>query len=213
MPPHAWWRLSVRQLAYKRFPIGTSSGTRTSAGTWEIHREPSLVSTGHRRSPSRVSAGHRIPSVPRDGITRAYDLTCEEFLDRTPERPAGHWAARLFLLHTNIVDHLPGAATAPAVLAELHTRLSDGSNGVPLSSGTTAALELVTALRERLDAVPVAARDIPACAGEILIRALELATFKGCSLTSTGTGRTAVLVPLVDGLEDPGRRRRFRTRA
>ncbi|MEU9395768.1 hypothetical protein AB0D86_37935 [Streptomyces sp. NPDC048324] len=146
-----------------------------------------------------VAAARTLRTLTRDGITRAYDLTCAEFPERTPERPAGHWAARLFLLHTNIVDHLPGAATAPAVLAELHARLSDGSSGVRLSAGTTAALELVTALREGLDAVPVAARDIPACAGEVLIRALELATFQGCSLTSTGTGRTVVLVPLVDG--------------
>ncbi|MFG3267871.1 hypothetical protein [Streptomyces bobili] len=146
-----------------------------------------------------VAAARTLRTLTRDGITRAYDLTCEEFPDRTPERPTGHWAARLFLLHTNIVDHLPGAATAPAVLAELHARLSDGSGGVRLSAGTTAALELVTALREGLNVAPVAARDIPACAGEILIRALELATFQGCSLTSTSTGRTAVLVPLVDG--------------
>ncbi|MFJ9544135.1 hypothetical protein ACIRPX_44000 [Streptomyces sp. NPDC101225] len=146
-----------------------------------------------------VAAARTLRTLARDGITLAYDLTCAEFPERTPERPAGHWAARLFLLHTNIVDHLPGAATASAVLAELHARLSDGSTGVQLSAGTTAALELITALREGLDAVPVAARDIPACAREVLICGLELATFQGCSLTSTGTGRTAVLVPLVDG--------------
>ncbi|WP_326757324.1 hypothetical protein OHB35_53275 [Streptomyces phaeochromogenes] len=150
--------------------------------------------------PARVVAAARtLRTLTRDGITRAYDLTCAEFHDHAPERPAGHWAARLFLLHTNIVDHLPGAATAPAVLAELHARLSDGSGGIRLPAGTTAALELVTALREGLDAAPVAARDIPARSGEILIRALALATFQGCSLSSTGTGRTAVLVPLVDG--------------
>ncbi|WP_037816001.1 hypothetical protein, partial [Streptomyces sp. NRRL S-1022] len=64
----------------------------------------------------------------------------------------------------------------------------------------TDPLELVTALRKRLDAAPVAARNIPARAGEILIRALELATFRGSSLTSSpGPGNTAVLVPLVDG--------------
>ncbi|MGW0770727.1 hypothetical protein [Streptomyces sp. NPDC002676] len=147
--------------------------------------------------PARIVAAARtLRTLTRDGITRAYDLTCEQFPDSTPESPARHWAARLFLLHTNIVDHLPGAFTALAVLAELHARLTD----VRLSVETTAALELVTALRERRDAAPVAARDIPACAGEILIRALELAAFQGCGLTSApGPGNTAVLVPLVEG--------------
>ncbi|MFC8520489.1 hypothetical protein [Streptomyces sp. NPDC057257] len=156
--------------------------------------------------PARIVAAARtLRTLTRDGITRAYDLTCydptcPEFRASAPESPARHWAARLFLLHTNIVDHLPGASTAPAVLAELHAQLTDPSSGVPLSAGTTAALELVTALRERLDGAPVAARDIPACAGEILIRALELAAFQGCSLTSApGPGSTAVLVPLVEG--------------
>ncbi|MEU4884547.1 hypothetical protein AB0G19_29410 [Streptomyces althioticus] len=158
-----------------------------------------------------VAAARTLRTLTRDGITRAYDLTCEEFPDRTPERAAGHWAARLFLLHTNIVDHLPGAATAPAVLAELRARLSDGSNDVRLSAGTTAALELVTTLRKGLDAAPVAARDIPACAGEILIRALKRATFQGCSLTTTDTDRTAGRTrPPGRRLEDRDRRRRFR---
>lgn len=146
-----------------------------------------------------VAAARTLRTLTRDGITRAYDVTCEEFLDHLPERPAAHWAARLFLLHTSVVDHLPGAATAPAVLAELRTRLTDGSSGVRLSAGTAAALELVTGLREGLNAEPVAARHIPASAGEILIRALELAAFQGCGLTSNGTGRTAVLIPLVEG--------------
>jgi hypothetical protein len=146
-----------------------------------------------------VTAARTVRTLTRDGITRAYDVTCEGFPDHALERPAAHWAARLFLLHTSVVDHLPGAATAPAVLAELRRRLTDGSSGVRLSAGTAAALELVTALRKNLDAEPVAARDIPASAGEILIRALELAAFRGCGLTSTGTGRTAVLIPLVEG--------------
>ncbi|MEV5850382.1 hypothetical protein AB0M32_51355 [Streptomyces sp. NPDC051985] len=151
--------------------------------------------------PARIVAAARtLRTLTRDGITRAYDLTCQQAPDTTPESPARHWAARLFLLHTNIVDHLPGASTAPAVLAELHAQLTDGPSAIRPSAATTAALELVTTLRERLDAPPVAARDIPASAGEILIRALELAAFQGCSLTSApGPGNTAVLVPLVEG--------------
>ncbi|OIJ99025.1 hypothetical protein BIV25_11000 [Streptomyces sp. MUSC 14] len=144
-----------------------------------------------------VGAARTLRALTHGGITRAYDLacydpTCPEFRASIPESPAQHWAARLFLLHTNLVDHLPGAPTATAVLAELHTRLTDAP------AGAAAVLDVVTALRERLDDGPAAARDIPCRAGEILIRALGLAAFHGSSLTSSGGSRTAVVVPLVD---------------
>ncbi|MCX5251922.1 hypothetical protein OG895_43530 [Streptomyces sp. NBC_00201] len=158
---------------------------------WEAHGTDAR-SLFPLADPARLVAATRtLRTLTRDGITGAYDLTCQEFSDRTPERPARHWAERLFLLHTNIVDHLPGAPTATAVLAELHARFTEAP------AGTATALDVVTALRERLDTGPAAARDIPCGADEILIRALELATFQGCSLTSTGGNRTAVVVPLV----------------
>ncbi|BBC28711.1 hypothetical protein SGFS_000020 [Streptomyces graminofaciens] len=215
---HAQHAYTLQREAGAALTLGTQSDPRRLARL--AHRAERAVelavlwdgvlyeahATGQRdlfplADPARIVAAARtLRTLTRDGITRAYDLTCEQFPDSAPESPARHWAARLFLLHTNIVDNLPGASTAPAVLAELRARLTDGSSGVRLSAGTTATLELVTALRERLGAAPVAARDIPACAGKILIRALELAAFQGCSLTTApGPGNTAVLVPLVEG--------------
>ncbi|WP_019074682.1 hypothetical protein [Streptomyces hokutonensis] len=165
---------------------------------WEAHgtHERDLFPLA---DPARlVAASRTLRTLTHGGITRAYDLTGydptrPEFRALAPESPARHWAARLFLLHTNIVDHMPGAPTATAVLAELHTQLTGEE------APATTALDMVTALRERLDAPPVAARDIPCRAGDILIRALEQATFHGGTLTGTGGERTAVTVPLVNG--------------
>ena len=165
---------------------------------WEAHatHERNLFPLA---DPARmVAASRTLRTLTRDGITRAYDLTGydptrPEFRAFAAESPARHWAARLFLLHTNIADHLPGAPTAAAVLAELHAQLTGEE------APTATALDLVTALRERLDAPPEAARDLPCRAGDILTRALEQAAFHEGSLTGTGGERTAVTVPLVDG--------------
>ncbi|MGW7719805.1 hypothetical protein ACWGKK_36680 [Streptomyces chartreusis] len=144
--------------------------------------------------PARLVAGVRtLRKLTHAQITGAYDLTCAESTQHAPENPAQHWAERIFLLHTALVDHLPGAATAAAVLAELHDRLTLSPAGDPT------ALDLVTALRERIEAGPAAARDIPCRAGDILMRALELAAFHDAGLAKAGGNRTAIAVPLAEG--------------
>ncbi|MEU0949864.1 hypothetical protein ABZ379_45490 [Streptomyces canus] len=159
---------------------------------WEAHGTEARTLFPLADPARLIAASRTLRTSTREKITRAYDLTFEQATDWPPEGPAQHWADRFFLLHTNIVDHMPGAHTAAAVLAELHTQLTDAPEA-------SSALEAVNALRESRDAGPVAARDIPCRADQILIRALEGATFHGSSLNSTGGGRTAVIVPLVEG--------------
>ncbi|WP_369383303.1 hypothetical protein [Streptomyces sp. cg36] len=144
--------------------------------------------------PARLVAAVRtLRTRTHDAITRAYDLTGEHPCALTRERPAAHWAARMFLLHTEVVDR-PGAATASSVLTELRSRLAETSDSAPPSDERKATLELINAILERLSRMPQAARDIPANAGKILSQALAHAGFHEADIT-----RTAVIVPLPDG--------------